>query len=66
MYVSISIIFSAMTAMVVIMMVMMQIESSTSQPIPPILIFPIVLLIGLILSFIYAAYVGRSMRRASL
>jgi len=60
MYVSISIIFSAMTAMVVIMM---QIESSTSQPIPLILMFPIVLLIGLISLFIYAAYVGRSMRK---
>ena len=63
MYVSSSIIFSAMTAILAMMMVMMQIESSTSQPIPPILMFPIVLLIGLILSFIYAAYVGRSMRK---
>jgi len=59
----VSIIVSIMTAMITILLVMMQIESSTSEPIPLILIFPIVLLIGLDMLFIYAAYVGRSMRR---
>ncbi|MHA1138398.1 MAG: hypothetical protein ACTSSE_18100 [Candidatus Thorarchaeota archaeon] len=63
MYVAVSIIVSIMTAMITILLVMMQIESSSSEPIPLILIFPIILLIGLDMSFIYAAYVGRSMKR---
>ena len=63
MYVTVSIIVSIMTSMITILLLMMQIEASTSQPIPLILIFPIVLLIGLDMSFIYAAYVGRSMRK---
>lgn len=63
MYVLVSISISVMIAMIAIMNIMMQSGSSTSQPIPLILIFPIFLLIGIDMSFIYAAYVGRLMRR---
>ncbi len=63
MYVSISVTVSMMTAMIAMLMVMMQNESSTSQPVPPILIFPLFLLICIDISFIYAAYVGWSMRK---
>lgn len=59
----ISIIVTMMTVLLTTLIVMMQIESGTNQPIPLILIFPIVLIIGIDMSFIYAAYVGRSMRR---
>ena len=63
MLVAIAILASLLTAVPTIWMVMVQSNLSISEPIPLILIFPIVMLIGLDMSFVYAAFVGRSMRR---
>jgi len=63
MFALISVIVTIMTALVVMIMVMMQINSGTSEPIPLMFTLPIVLLIGIDLSFIYSAFVGRSMRK---
>ena len=61
--VAISVIASMMTGIVTIIYFMM-IGANPTTPIPlELLMFPVILLVFIDMSFIYAAYVGRSMRK---
>jgi len=63
MYSAIATIFTIMVSMVIILGMMMQIDISSNPSALLVLVVPQVGLVGLLLMFIYAAYIGRSMRR---